>query len=192
MRTTFTRYDHMLGTLTPATLTIPQLQAQVVAVHQDYQGARYERVIAVLPTLLAEAERLRHDFTDTPDGHEASLAYVSTYVAAAKLVTKLGATDLAMLAADRAANVAHTSDSDVAAGMAAYQVACALLRADQPQDAEHLAVGMAERLERSARPDSPELVSVCGALWLISAVTQWVLSVAQTPGSREIRLAARD
>jgi hypothetical protein len=34
--------------------------------------------------------------------------------------------------------------SDEAAGMAAYQVACALLRADQPQDAEHLAVGMAE------------------------------------------------
>ena len=170
VRTTFTRYDHMLGTLAPATLTIPQLQAQVVAVHQDYQGARYERVIAVLPTLLAEAERLRHDFTDTPDGRAASLAYVSTYVAAAKLVTKLGATDLAMLAADRAANAAHTSDSDVAAGMAAYQVACALLRADQPQDAEHLAVGMAERLERSTRPGSPTLISVCGALWLISAV----------------------
>lgn len=170
VRTTLTRYDHMIGGSTPATLTLPQLQTQVHAVHGDYQGARYERVIGALPGLLAEAERLRHDLANTPGAREASLAYVSTYVAAAKLVTKLGATDLAMLSADRAAGVAHTADSETAAGMAAYQVACALLRSDQPQDAEHLAVGMAERLERAARSDSPTVVSVCGALWLISAV----------------------
>src|SRR5450759_2523554 len=39
VRTTLTSYDHMLGTLTPATLTLPQLRTQVFAVHRDYQGA---------------------------------------------------------------------------------------------------------------------------------------------------------
>jgi hypothetical protein len=119
---------------------------------------------------LAEAERWRTESVGTDNQREAALAYVSAYVVAAKLVTKLGVTDLAMLAADRAASEAHASESSAAAGMASYQVACALLRADQPQDAEHLAVGMAERLERQASSDRPTLVSLAGALWLISAI----------------------
>jgi len=47
VRTTFTKYDHMLGTLTPATLTLPQFQAQVTAIHRDYQSAHYKQVIAL-------------------------------------------------------------------------------------------------------------------------------------------------
>jgi hypothetical protein len=54
--------------------------------------------------------------------------------------------------------------------MAGYQVACALLRADQLGDAERLAVELAEELAGSARSDEPSLVSVAGALWLIAAV----------------------
>jgi len=54
--------------------------------------------------------------------------------------------------------------------MAAYQVVTALLRADRPEEAEHLAVGMAEQLEPQTRSDRPNVVSVTGALWLIAAV----------------------
>ena len=54
--------------------------------------------------------------------------------------------------------------------MAAYQVVCALLRADRTEDGEHLAVDMAEVVQREARPDAPSIISVAGALWLISAV----------------------
>ena len=75
-----------------------------------------------------------------------------------------------MLAADRAAAKAIEAHSDVARGMAAYQVACALLRADRSDDAEHLAVGMAEQLEAKKRSDRPTLVSLAGALWLIASV----------------------
>jgi hypothetical protein len=98
------------------------------------------------------------------------LGYVSAYVVTAKLLTKLGATDLALLAADRAANRAMEIDSKVARGMAAYQVVCALLRADRSDDAEHLSVKMAEQVEVGARSDRPTVVSVAGALWLIAAV----------------------
>ena len=170
LRTCMTRYDHMLGDSTPAALTLAQLQAQVVGVHRNYQAAHYEQVISGLPELLGQAERLRLELAQTPDQREGHLVYVSAYAAAAKLVTKLGSADLAILAADRAAAAAYTAESDVASGMAAYQVACAVLRAEQPQDAEHLAVGMAEKLERTARSDSPIVVSLCGALWLIAAV----------------------
>ena len=95
---------------------------------------------------------------------------VSAYVVTAKLLTKIGATDLAMLAADRAANKAIEAGSDVARGMSAYQVVCALMRADRSDDAEHLAVTMAEQLHNGARSDLPAIVSLAGALWLIGAI----------------------
>ncbi|MGH3792780.1 MAG: hypothetical protein ACRDQ9_18695 [Pseudonocardiaceae bacterium] len=49
---------------------------------------------------------------------------------AAKLLTKLGVTDLAVVTADRAATIAVEAGSLSARGMAAYQVVCALLRQD--------------------------------------------------------------
>ncbi|MCW2542039.1 MAG: Transcriptional regulator with XRE-family domain [Frankiales bacterium] len=168
VRRVFTRYDHLLGEANAPTLPLPELKAHLKDLHTSYQGARYAEVIRDLPPLLVEAEW--HRAEGSRPGDEGSLVYVCGYVLAAKLVTKLGVTDLAMVAADRAAGVAHTTDSLAAVGMSAYQVACALLRSDQPQDAEHLAVGMAEKVERDASADSPALVSVAGALWLISSV----------------------
>src|SRR5438874_484220 len=75
-----------------------------------------------------------------------------------------------LLGADRAATVAVEADSMGARGMAAYQVVCALLRADHTEEAERLAVGMAEKIHGSATAQTPTLVSVAGALWLIAAV----------------------
>jgi hypothetical protein len=54
--------------------------------------------------------------------------------------------------------------------MAAYQVACALLRLDQTEDAERLAVRMASELDRHLRSDEPAVVSLAGALWLIASI----------------------
>ena len=75
-----------------------------------------------------------------------------------------------MLAADRAVNVASSSESLMASGLAGYQVACALLRSDQAEDAEDLTLRLADRLTIAARPDAPSLVSAAGALWLIAAI----------------------
>jgi len=147
---------------------LPELRAQVTEAHQLYQAARYDEVIAVLPGLLSAVE----SFPGRRNGlrRESLLTYVSAYVAAAKLVTKLGADELAALAADRAANAAVDAESLPARGMAGYQVACALLRSDQIDDAERIAVEMADALQGSVRSDEPVLVSVTGALWLIAAV----------------------
>jgi hypothetical protein len=126
-------------------------------------------VILQLPRLLTAAEGLQRAVR-AADRREMLLSYVSAYVVAAKLLTKLGVGDLALLASDRCATAAVDADSLDAKGMAAYQVVCALLRADRPDDAEPLAVAMAEEVQREARSDRPTLVSVAGALWLIAAV----------------------
>lgn len=168
VRRFFTRHDDLLGIHTDP-IDLPTLRTRVARVHRNYQAARYETVVHTLPVLLTGADSAyRHGPRDQDE--EISLGYVSAYVVAAKLMTKLGANDLALLAADRASTAALDTGSDVARGMAAYQVVCALHRANQGDDAEHLAVTMAEQLEPRTRSDRPTIVSVTGSLWLISAI----------------------
>jgi transcriptional regulator with XRE-family HTH domain len=164
----FTRYDDLLVSGEFESVDLDELRSSIADAHRTYQAARYEEVIGQLPPMLTCADHAVR--SPAPARHELVLGYISAYVVAAKLLTKVGAADLAMLAADRAATKAIESDSDMARGMAAYQVVCALLRADRSDDAEHLAIGMAERVQGGARSDRPTIVSVAGALWLIAAV----------------------
>lgn len=164
----FTRHDDLLGTVDEP-VDLVELRGRIARTHRDYQAAKYDAVVRDVAPMLSGVDNAYRHSVGTRDA-ELALGYVSAYVVAAKLMTKLGATDLAMLAADRAANKALETDSEVARGMAAYQVACALLRADRSDEAEHLAVGMAEQLESKTRSDRPTTVSVAGALWLIAAV----------------------
>lgn len=169
VRQVMTRYDHLLGTDVTPIPPLPELGKQVARLHQDYQAALYETVVCELPDLIALIDGVPR-IAATEERREALCTYVSAYVGAAKLLTKLGVTDLAVVAADRAATIAVEADSLEAQGMAAYQVVCALLRADHTQEAERLAVSMAEKLHGSADAEAPTLVSVAGALWLIAAV----------------------
>lgn len=125
-------------------------------------------MIRELPDLIVAADQAHMAANGQ---RELLLGYVSVYVAAAKLLTKLGSADLAAVAADRAAMTAGTIDSEAAQGMSIYQVVCALLRADRTDEAEALAVTMATRLTAHVRSDEPALLSITGALWLIAAVS---------------------
>ncbi|RZU49343.1 transcriptional regulator with XRE-family HTH domain [Krasilnikovia cinnamomea] len=169
VRKYFARYDHLFGATGEPSMDFAGLRTFAADAHRIYQAAEYEPLVRQLPELLLAADSL-HASSPGPNRRETLLSYVSAYVVAAKLLTKMGASDLALLAADRCATAALEADSDEAQGMAAYQVVCALLKADRPEDAEGLAIRMATRLQSVARSDSPSLVSVCGALWLASAV----------------------
>lgn len=165
----FARYDSLLGVEHDDQVDVADVRGKVDAAHRAYQAAEYERVVQELPALLWLADPLRS--TAAGRGRRDALAgYVNAYAMAAKLLTKMGAADLALLSADRAASAAVEADSVEARGMAAYQVVCALLRADRAEHAEQLAVQMAEVVQREARPDAPSVISVAGALWLIAAV----------------------
>jgi len=135
--------------------------------HRAYQAACYGAVISDLPELLLDADRLR---TAAGEDLDSLLAYVAVYVASAKLLLKLGSTDLATLAADRAAVAAASTASAIAQGMAAFQVACVHLQADRANEAEAVAVAMAGRTGTSPQPHTSSLLSVAGALWLIAAL----------------------
>ncbi|WP_432844376.1 hypothetical protein [Dactylosporangium sp. CA-092794] len=169
VRRFFGRYDSLLGVVSDDQVDVVDVRQRVNAAHRAYQAAEYERVVQDLPALLSLADPLR----STASGgrrRDALASYVNAYAMAAKLLTKMGAADLALLSADRAASAAVDADSAESRGVAAYQVVCALLRADRAEDAEGLAVQMAEVMEREARPEEPVVVSVAGALWLIAAV----------------------
>jgi transcriptional regulator with XRE-family HTH domain len=169
VRRFFSRYDNLTGAEPTGEVSLSVLAAKAAEAHVAYQAARYEEVIAGLPELLIAADAVHQD-AGPADRRVALLGYAEAYGVAAKLLTKLGAGDLAMLAADRSATAAVDADELAARGLAAYHVVCALLRNDRPEDAEHLAVTMAEQTHQEARPDRPLLVSVSGALWLISAI----------------------
>lgn len=169
VRRFFSRYDSLFGDRPSTPSNLIEVRSRVVGVHRAYQAARYQDVIAELPKLLGSADVI-HRAPDTVDRRAAASEYVSAYSVAAKLLTKMGAGDLALLAADRCATVAIDADSLAVRGVAAYQVVCALLRADRPEDAEQIAVRAAEEVQRGAGADEPTLTSVAGSLWLIAAI----------------------
>jgi transcriptional regulator with XRE-family HTH domain len=160
-------YDHLLGQQ-PKPWPLPQLRTAVVAVHRTYQAARYASAAAMLPDVLQAADG--YDGFRGPHSREVHLARCSAYTVAAKLLTKVGEAHLAWLAADRATHAALAADSTAAQALAAYQVACALLRTERTEDAERVAVRTAERLMPRAASDAPDIVSLAGAHWLLAAV----------------------
>jgi len=93
VRQVMTRYDHLLGVDAPVPPPLKQLSIQVARLHQDYQAARYESVIRQLPGLIMLVGIPRMAAAD--ERRDALCTYVSAYVGAAKLLTKLGVTDLA-------------------------------------------------------------------------------------------------
>ncbi|MFI2710065.1 helix-turn-helix domain-containing protein [Micromonospora sp. NPDC018662] len=138
-----------------------------------FQHARYSQVTALAPLLLVDAQRTYAD--DPVAGH---LPLVQAYRVTASLLTKLGASDLAWLAADRAMHVANDSGSTA---MAAIQVSQALRACGRSRAAMSTALHTAYRIATPGRDDcTAEELSLCGAL-----LTQSALAAARHGGDRD-------
>ena len=167
IRTALAQYTNLVASERPPPES-GDLQFYASFTHAAYQAAKYATVIRNLPGLVESADAA---FNNAGTGdREAMLAYVNVYVVASKLLTKLGVGDLGAVTADRAAMAAGRTDSPAAQGMAIYQVVTALLRSDQVEQADQLAMRMVQQLAPLVRSDDPALLSVTGAMWLISAV----------------------
>lgn len=160
-------YSHLLDDPPPIVGDVPLAEA-VRRAFGGYQAARYGEVAQGLPDLLASADLLVRE--SGPRRVEAMAAYVSTYSVASKLMRKLGALDLAAMAADRASTVAMESGSFADRALTSYQVVESLLWSGQFDDAETLAITMAGRLSARVTRQDPTLLSAVGALWLLSSV----------------------
>ena len=154
-----------LGLSTVPASTLDEISRLTTEVHQRYQAAEYGPAAALLPGLITASDALVSG--SAGEELQKGLAVQShVYVAAAKLVTKVGDGQLAWIAADRAVTAAMRADSDALKAAAAYQVACAFLKMDRVAEAEHIAIATAENYD----DDSPLGISVQGALFLIGAV----------------------
>ncbi len=154
----------------------PTTSSRVAGVHSAYQDARYAEVLVDLPGLAVQ-------LSATVDPAVAAAGWTVV----AKALTKIGSSDLALLAADRARESAGRSGDPADIGMATYQVVCALLGTERTSIAEDLAVRVASALDGS-HDDAAS--SVAGALWLVAAVAAARRGDADTAG-RQLARAQR-
>lgn len=143
------------------------LQAGVTQAHHLYQRADYDGAARLLPLLI---RRLEGSSSDT-----SNLKYskATAYLAAAKLATKLGDAGLAWVAADRSLRIAIETDNHGLAGIASYQIACALLGSGYLADAEQTTTTAIERIVSGGRVLSrgvEDSLSAQGALQLLLAI----------------------
>lgn len=142
-----------------------EIERLTAEVHRRYQAADYGAAARILPSLITTSDAFVAESSPT-DRYRALTVQNHVYVAAAKLVTKTGDGQLAWVAADRAVTSALRAESSLLSAAAAYQVACAFLKLDQVERAEHIAMSTAE----SFTDDSPLGLSYQGALFLIGSV----------------------
>ena len=148
----------------PAT-TMMAASALVDRVHHAYQTARYIEAAGLLPSVTTTVDALAAE-APANERREALRLQTSVAIAAAKLATKTGDAGAGRSAAERARGAAEAAEDTVGQAAAAYQLICALLRADRRDEAETLAVCFGEEL-RGADPDT---VTWRGALTLIGAL----------------------
>lgn len=152
-----------------------RLQKRVAEAHQLYQQADYDNAAQLLPSLIGSLE-------GSTGFIPANLKAV-TYLAAAKLATKMGDAGLAWVAADRSLRHANDTDHHGLIAIASYQVACALLKNGHFAEATETATQAEEQLAShtgSTSTNNPDAISARGALLLLLAI----MSARQGDGPR--------
>ena len=172
--------DRQDDTLEPPDLD--HLRTQVEHAWELVHGSHYEELNETLPALLVVMEaaprRLEGD-----DRAAAFKLLAELHQATAGLLAKLGAMDLAWLAAERAYLAAERSGDLLLAAASDFRLTHAFLSAGRPGQAQRVATVAATALENRAKPESPpELLSVWGALNLVAAV------IASRQGDRDLAL----
>ncbi|WP_405105101.1 helix-turn-helix domain-containing protein [Micromonospora sp. NBC_01405] len=159
-------YDIALGR--PATrgpaMPADRLAREVAHAWTAFQHARYPQVIALVPAVLAEAQRCH---ADDPGPGRALL--VEVYRVTASLLVKLGEADLAWLAADRA--MATATGEPVLVAAAAVQLGQVLRASGRARAAMSTALAAAYRIAPPDPDDArPAELSLCGTLLVQAAL----------------------
>ncbi|KWW97928.1 XRE family transcriptional regulator [Carbonactinospora thermoautotrophica] len=148
---------------------LDDLHRQVGDVWTAYQRSRYAYATRDLPTLLAQAQTAAQEH----DGDERLRAHALlalTYQGAAMVLTKIGETDLAWIAADRGLNAAQTSGDPLVIGSLFRSVTHCLLSNGRFAAAKQLTEDAAAYLQPGLSSASPEYLSIYGTLFLAGSV----------------------
>ncbi|WP_405100080.1 helix-turn-helix domain-containing protein [Micromonospora sp. NBC_01412] len=166
IRAALSTYDIALGRSAARCPGLPavRLAGGVAHAWTTFQHARYPQLSALVPGVLADAQRCH---ADDPGAGRALL--VEAYRVTASLLVKLGEADLAWLAADRAVAVATGDPVLVAA--AAVQLGEVLRASGRARAAMSTALAAAYRIAPPNPDDArPAELSLCGTLLVQAAL----------------------
>jgi transcriptional regulator with XRE-family HTH domain len=119
----------------------------------------------VLPALIGDAQRAVEAY-DGDARHRAIRDLVMVYRLAWSTLLKLGCTDVAWMAADRAITAARTTSDTLSLARASRSVARAMTETGQLREAIDVLTGMAHRMAPELADDTPDLLSFHGMLLL--------------------------
>jgi transcriptional regulator with XRE-family HTH domain len=168
--------DVLYGHVNAAPVQAGRLAAAITTARGDFRDARYDRVPAVLPQLIAAAQATR-DNAGAGEGAKASGLLADAYLLAADFAVEVNDDPLSWMTADRALQAAQASGDPLLIADARRAVATAMRRARHPQRA----VGLLLRACRDIEPGAdatPDQLATYGTLLSVAAYT------AATAGNR--------
>jgi hypothetical protein len=149
---------------------VDALAEAVTEMHTLYQATRYSHAGGMAPLLIRQGERAVA-LADAGDAQwRAAAALATTYHAVTALLVRVGETELAWVAGDRAINAARRADDPALEAVGLYRLGHVMLRAGRPDEAHRMATRAAQSLGDANIP-TPAAIAVRGALLLISAVS---------------------
>ena len=151
------------------------LRDSIVSARADFQAARYDRLPAILPRLIATA-RATSDSAGSSEQADASTLLAGAFILAADFAVKLNDDPLAWMTADRALQAAQAGNDPLTLADARRAVATAMRRTGHPDRACSLLVRACRDID-VGRHGADEL-AMYGTLLNVAAYT------AATAGNR--------
>jgi transcriptional regulator with XRE-family HTH domain len=162
----------VLGTVPPVPgRYIEALRRQHASVWELVHASRYDELAPVLAALILGLESVTRDPANEQDRDEARELLADTYQATAATMAKIGETDAAWIAADRAGFCAEQAGKPLAVAASMFRMAHVFLVLGRIDQAHHVAAALAYRLEPKITPGAgTEVLSLYGAAHLVLAV----------------------
>ncbi len=152
-----------------APIALPELERELDSVFDAYQASRFGFAAGRAPLLLADALLAARQY-DGEDRVRANELLALSYQAAASVLTKLGESDLAWMAAERGLAAAQQTDNAAITGSLFRSVAFALLSTGRLQPAMQLTEAGAAYLQPLLNDSDGDVLSAYGMLFLAGSM----------------------
>jgi transcriptional regulator with XRE-family HTH domain len=169
--------DVLYGRVDTAPVPAATLRAAITTARGDFRDARYGRLPAVLPRIIAAAQATREN-ASSGNRSETSGLLADAYILAADYAVKINDDPLSWITSDRALQAAQASGNPVITADARRALATAMRRAHHPDRAEDLLLRACRDIE-PGRTAGPEQLATYGTLLTVAAYT------AATAGNRD-------
>lgn len=155
----------------PTSERLGQLRAQQEQVWQMVHASRYRELAPLAASLIPELEQAVRADAGTELAETARELLTDTYQAVAAMMAKLGETDAAWIAADRAAFNAEMLHERLAVAASLFRMAHVFLTLRQTDQAQAVASAAIDGLDQQSGEDpATEALSLCGAFHLVLAI----------------------